>query len=142
MDENLNQKLLASFGDMGEALVAQSILEAGGVPCRVGDLAGLPKDLYGMIGSLGRIAGIWVLAVDVERATALLAEMRESGPIDDAALAAEAMAAGRESDAAARAEHAEQAADAGGKGFSPTARVLAFLGLLAALALVIAALHR
>jgi hypothetical protein len=78
---------------MGEAMVAQSVLEAGGVPCRIGDLASIPSHLYGIAGGMGRSVGLWVLEIDVERASSLLASGGDGSHVDEAALAAEAMAA-------------------------------------------------
>jgi hypothetical protein len=88
------ERLLASYGDLGEAMVAENVLRSGGVPCRVGDLAGLPSHLLGSLGGINRSVGIWVLETDVQRAVALLADMEAVGTaLDEEALAAEAMAA-------------------------------------------------
>lgn len=94
MADDLRERLLASYADLGEAMVIQNVLEASGVPCRVADLGHIPAHMFGIAGALGRSVGIWVLEADVERAASLLATMgaSESG-VDEEALAAEAMAA-------------------------------------------------
>ena len=90
MAEDLRDCLLASYADMGEAMVAQNVLEVGGVSCRIGDLAHIPSHLFGMAGGLGRSVGLWVLDIDVERASSLLATGMVG--IDEAALISEALA--------------------------------------------------
>lgn len=94
MTDEVRERLLASYGDMGEAMVVQNVLEAGGVPCRMADLADLPRHMFGILGAMDRSVGLWVLEADVERATALLATMgtTETG-VDEEMLAAEALAA-------------------------------------------------
>jgi hypothetical protein len=94
MADEMRERLLASYGDMGEAMVVQTVLEAGGVPCRIADLADLPRHMFGILGAMDRSVGLWVLEADVERATALLGTMEttESG-VDEEALAAEALTA-------------------------------------------------
>ena len=90
--DGLGELLLASFADMGEAMVVQNVLEAGEVPCRVADLANLPRHVFGIAGAAGRPVGIWILEVDAERARALLADMDTSATgVDEEALAAEAL---------------------------------------------------
>jgi hypothetical protein len=94
MADDLRERLLASFGDMGEAMVAQNVLDSAGVPCRVADLAGLPSHMMGTLGGINRSVGIWVLEPDVERAVAMLAAPGASGSgVDEEALTAEALAA-------------------------------------------------
>lgn len=94
MPDDLGERLLASYAGMSEAMVVQSVLEAGGVPCRVADLAHVPDHVFGVAGGLGRSVGVWVLEADVERATALLATLAATdGGVDEEALAAEALAA-------------------------------------------------
>ncbi len=94
MADDLRERLLASCADMGEAMVIQNVLQAGGVPCRVADLAHIPSHMFGIAGALGRSVGLWVLEVDVERATSLLATLAATGgAVDEEALAAEALAA-------------------------------------------------
>jgi hypothetical protein len=94
MADDLRERLLASYAHTGEAMVIQNVLEAGGVPCRVADLEHLPSHMFGMAGALGRSVGLWVLEVDVDRATSLLATMATTdGGVDEEALAAEALAA-------------------------------------------------
>ncbi len=94
MADPVRERLLASYGDLGEAMVAENVLHAGGVACRTGDLAGLPSHLLGSLGGINRSVGIWVLETDVERAVTLLAEMEAAGSaVDEDALAAEALAA-------------------------------------------------
>jgi Putative prokaryotic signal transducing protein len=90
--EHLRECLLASYAHMGEAMIAQNVLEAAGVPCRVGDLANIPSHLFGIAGAMGRSVGLWVLEIDLERATKLL-ESGVTENVDEDALAAEAMAA-------------------------------------------------
>jgi len=94
MADRIREHLLASCADTGEAMVLKSVLEANGVLCRIGDLAGVPAHLFGIAGAAGRSVGVWVLEGDVERATSLLATLGtpESG-VDEEALAAEAIAA-------------------------------------------------
>jgi putative signal transducing protein len=94
MAEELRERLLASYAGMGEAMVVQNVLEAGGVPCRLADLEQLPSHMLGMAGGLGRSVGLWVLEADVERATALLGTLAATGAgVDEEALEAEALAA-------------------------------------------------
>jgi hypothetical protein len=94
MAGNLRERLLASYADLGEAMVIQNVLEAGGVPCRVADLAQVPSHLFGIAGALGRSVGLWVLEADVDRATSLLATMATAGSgVDEEALEREALAA-------------------------------------------------
>jgi hypothetical protein len=94
MADDLRERLLASYADMGEAMVVQNVLQAGGVPCRVADLGHVPSHMFGMAGGLGRSVGLWVLEVDVERATTLLATLGATdGGVDEEALTAEALAA-------------------------------------------------
>jgi Putative prokaryotic signal transducing protein len=94
MADDLRERLLASYAHTGEAMVIQNVLEAGGVPCRVADLEHIPTHVLGMAGGLGRSVGLWVLEMDVERATSLLAALRTTdGGVDEEALAAEALAA-------------------------------------------------
>lgn len=94
MSRDLDQKLVASFADLGEAKLAGSILEDLGIPYRMADLAQLPRGVFGESGTLGRSAGIWVLEADHDRAAAALAELRSSeAAVDESALAAEALAA-------------------------------------------------
>jgi putative signal transducing protein len=84
---------------MGEAMVVQNVLQAGGVPCRIADLEQIPTHMLGMAGALGRSVGLWVLEPDVERATSLLATMATTDAgVDEEALEAEALSArpGRE----------------------------------------------
>ncbi len=85
MADPARERLLASYGDLGEAMVAENVLHAGGVACRVGDLAGLPSHLLGSLGGLNRSVGIWVLEADVARAHSVLATMRpaEADRLDD-----------------------------------------------------------
>src|SRR5512140_1405323 len=94
MGDPLRERLLASYADLGEALVVQNVLETEGIPCRVGDLANLPAHVLGIAGGMRRSVGLWVLESDAERATALLAELGAPEAIDDEALAAEALATG------------------------------------------------
>jgi hypothetical protein len=136
MDARLNKKLLATFADASEALAAQSLLEEGGVPCQVGDLAQLPSQMFGL-GTLGRSVGIWVLAADFEGASALLAELRESPGVDEASLAAEALAA-HAGAAEVEPPGAPERPGVGASRFSPAARALALV-LLLAVALGVAA---
>ncbi len=97
MSDGTRERLLASYGDMGHAMVVQNALESGGVPCRVGDLAGVPNHMLGMFGMAGRSIGVWVLEADAEQAAALLATLEGGdGGLDEDALAAEAMAAAPE----------------------------------------------
>ncbi|HEU4384723.1 MAG TPA: DUF2007 domain-containing protein [Anaeromyxobacteraceae bacterium] len=94
MADRLREHLLATFADRGAAMVIESVLEANGVPCRVGDVAGIPAHMLGIAGAAGRSVGVWVLEQDAERATSLLATMEAPGSgVDEEALAAEAMAA-------------------------------------------------
>ncbi len=94
MPDDLRERLLATYAGMGEAMVVQNVLEAGGVPCRVADLENIPSHVFGLAGALGRSVGLWVLEADVERACSLLATLgtADSG-VDEEALAAEALAA-------------------------------------------------
>ncbi len=107
MAHALRECLLASYADAGEAMVIQTVLEANGVPCRVGDLANVPSHLFGIGGAAGRSLGLWVLEADAERATSLLATLGAPESVDEEALAAEATAAAappaREAGAARRA---------------------------------------
>jgi hypothetical protein len=90
--DGLGELMLASFADMGEAMVVQNVLEAGGVPCRIADLANLPRHVFGIAGAAGRPVGIWILEVDAERARALLADLDTGATgVDEDALAAEAL---------------------------------------------------
>lgn len=94
MADDLRERLLASYAETGEAMVVQNVLETEGIPCRVADLAQLPRHVFGMAGALGRSVGVWVLEVDAERAKELLATLgtAEAG-VDEEALVAEALAA-------------------------------------------------
>src|SRR5512142_876861 len=127
MDENLNHVLVATYASIVEALVAKQILETAGVPCRLGDDAQLPNALYGMPGTIGRSAALWVLAGDLDRATALLAEMRGGGGVDEAELAEEALAS------------PEPATT--GSSWKLSRRAVAFLALVTAGALVALVVH-
>jgi hypothetical protein len=94
MTAPLRECLLASYSSAAEAMLVQNVLEVGGVPCRVGDLANLPSFMFGILGPMGRSIGVWVLEVNVVPARALLAEMRSpASSLDEAAVAEEAMAA-------------------------------------------------
>lgn len=94
MPDDLREQLLASYPDVGPAMIAQSVLESGGVPCRIYDLAGLPPQVFGMMGAHARPVGLWVLDVNAERAAAMLAAAGADGAVvDEDALAAEALAA-------------------------------------------------
>ena len=109
MPEPLRELLLASYADMGEAMVVRSVLEARGVTCRIGDLANLPTHVFGIAGGLRRSVGLYVLETDVERASAVLASGMSENEVDEEALAAAAMAAapeGAEVDEAAEADEA------------------------------------
>lgn len=108
MGDDLRERLLASYADLGEALVIQNVLETEGIPCRVGDLANLPAHVLGIAGGMRRAVGLWVLESDAERATALLAELGAPDAVDEEALAVEALAAGP----AARADAARTVAGA------------------------------
>jgi hypothetical protein len=88
------ERLLSTYGDMGAAMAVQSVLEAEGIPCRVGDLEGIPDHMRGMLGGLNRSVGVWVLESDVERAVELLGSAEQGGAPSEEALAAEALAAG------------------------------------------------
>jgi hypothetical protein len=94
MPDDLRERMLASYADLGEAMVVQNVLETGGVPCRVADLGNLPSHVVGMPGGMNRSMGLWVLEADVDRARELLATLgsTEHG-VDEEALAAEALAA-------------------------------------------------
>ncbi len=97
MTDASRERLLASYGDMGQAMVVQNALETSGVPCRIGNLAGVPNHLLGVFGMAGRSVGVWVLEADAERAASLLATLEANGgSVDEEALAAEAMAAAPE----------------------------------------------
>ncbi|HYD39310.1 MAG TPA: DUF2007 domain-containing protein [Anaeromyxobacter sp.] len=105
MDPSLDKKLVASFANRTEALAARTVLEDEGIPCELADLEQLPGDVIFGTGALGRSAGIWVLAADAERASALVAELLGSAGVDEAAIVTEASAsepeaAGREPSAA------------------------------------------
>ncbi len=132
-----DQKLLASFANISAAKVAQGMLEAAGIPCRVDDLAEIPSHLFGPLGSVGRSAGIWVLEVDLERAAAVMVEMRETADVvDEAALAAEAMAAGTPPEAEESAPEERMPPDGAGstpERRSPRGRTLAVVVLVAVL---------
>jgi hypothetical protein len=93
MADDLRERLLASYADLGQAMVIQNVLETEGIPCRVGDLADLPAHVLGIAGGMRRSVGLWVLEADVERATTLLATLGAPEAIDEEALAAEALAA-------------------------------------------------
>jgi hypothetical protein len=94
MSDDLRERLLASYADVGEAMVIQSLLEAEGIACRVADLAQIPSHMLGIAGSLNRSVGLYVLESDVERATSLLATLAApENAVDEEALAAEAEAA-------------------------------------------------
>jgi hypothetical protein len=95
MTDPLRECLLASYSSAAEAMLVQNVLEAGGVPCRVGDLANLPSFMFGVLGPMGRSVGVWVLEANAERARALRLEMGSpASSLDEAAVAEEAMAAG------------------------------------------------
>jgi Putative prokaryotic signal transducing protein len=92
--DDVRERLLASYAHMGEAMVVQNVLQAGGVPCRIADLEQIPTHVLGMAGALGRSVGLWVLEMDVERATSLLSTMAATdAAVDEEALAAEALSA-------------------------------------------------
>ncbi len=94
MADRRRERLLATCADRGEAMVIESVLEANGVICRVGDLAGVPAHMFGIAGAAGRSVGVWVLETEVERATLLLATLGTPGSgMDEEALAAEAVSA-------------------------------------------------
>lgn len=94
MADDLRERLLTTYAHMGEAMVVQNVLQAGGVPCRVADLAHVPSHMLGVAGAMGRSVGLWVLEVDVERATSLLAALATTeARVDEDALAAEALGA-------------------------------------------------
>lgn len=132
MDQGLNKQLIASFANTTEALAAQAALEAEGIPCELGDLAQLPSPyLFGGMGALGRSAGIWVLQVDAERAAAVIAELRESGAVDEAALAAEAMAGAEPGSGEPGPARPGIVPGAGPTRFSATAQILAVVLLVA-----------
>lgn len=135
MDPELDQKLLASFADLAEAQVARSVLEAAGIPCRVDDLGQLPGVMLSELGSLGRSAGIWVLAGDLERAAAAIAEFRGAGSVDDAELEAQAMAEAF-GPAAERDSHAAEGATAPESRFSRRSKAVALFWLVAGAALI------
>lgn len=95
MADDLGERLLASYADLGEAMVIQNVLETEGIPCRIADLAQLPSHVFGMGGTLGRSVGLWVLEVDAERAVSLLAALgAPETAVNEEALTAEALAAG------------------------------------------------
>ncbi len=108
MRADLGERLLASYADLGEAMVAKSFLEAQGIPCRTDDLANLASHALGIAGSLGRSVGLWVLEADVERAVSLLAGATSENLVDEDALAAEAIAAGEEGETEGRARDSEK----------------------------------
>ncbi|MBI5069973.1 MAG: DUF2007 domain-containing protein [Deltaproteobacteria bacterium] len=94
MGDDLRERLLASYADMGQAMVVQSVLEIEGIACRIADLGELPSHTFGMAGGLHRSVGLWVLEPEAERARSLLAELGSAeGAVDEEALAAEALAA-------------------------------------------------
>lgn len=94
MLEPSRDRLLASYADMGEAMVVQNVLQTGGVTSRLADLAQVPSHMFGIAGALNRSVGLWVREDDVERACALLATMQEAGAgLDEDELTAEALAA-------------------------------------------------
>jgi len=94
MSDSSRDRLLASYGDMGEAMVVQNVLQAGGVSCRLVDLAQVPSHMFGIAGGLNRSVGLWVREDDVERASALLASLQKAGAdLDEDELTAEALAA-------------------------------------------------
>lgn len=91
----LRERMLASYAELGEAMVHQNVLEAEGIPCRVADLARFHDHMLGVAGGLGRSVGLWVLEADAERAASILATLGSGeGAVDEEALATEAMAAG------------------------------------------------
>jgi hypothetical protein len=94
MTDDARDRLLASYAEMGEAMVIQNVLESEGIACRVGDLDNLPAHTFGILGWTGRSVGIWVAERDVERAKGLLVTLGspETG-VDEEALAAEALRA-------------------------------------------------
>lgn len=86
--------LLASYADMGEAMVIQNVLETEGIRCRMLDLDNVPPHLFGMPGAAGRSVGLWVSGADVDRARSLLTTLGSTETtVDAAALEAEALAA-------------------------------------------------
>jgi hypothetical protein len=94
MSDDPGEHLLASYPGLAAAVVAQNVLEAGGVPCRIADLANLPQYAFSIMGAYARPVGLWVLEADVERAEALLDSTDGDGSaVDEEALAAEALAA-------------------------------------------------
>lgn len=94
MGDDLRERLLASYPDMGQAMVVQNVLESEGIACRIADLGELPSHAFGMAGGLRRSVGLWVLELEAERARSLLAELDSAdGAVDEEALAAEALAA-------------------------------------------------
>jgi len=94
MTESARDELLRSFPDMGSALMAQNVLEAEGLHCRLNDLANVPAHALGIWGGMGRSVGLWVRDVDVERANELLQTMGSAeAPVNAADLEAEALAA-------------------------------------------------
>jgi hypothetical protein len=105
MTEPARDELLRSFADFGSAMMAQSVLEAGGVRCRLNDLANVPSQALGVWGGMGRSVGLWVGEADVAHANELLETMGSAeAPVDPAELEAEAIAAperGQDEDAPA-----------------------------------------
>ncbi|HET9599685.1 MAG TPA: DUF2007 domain-containing protein [Anaeromyxobacteraceae bacterium] len=90
----MRETLLASYADLGEAMVIENVLEAEGIPCRVADLAQLPAHTLGIGGRYGRSVGLWVLEADLERARSVLATLgAPEHAVDEEALAAAAEAA-------------------------------------------------
>jgi hypothetical protein len=139
MGDDVRERLLASYGDMGQAMVAQSVLESGGVPCRVGDLAGLPGHLMGSLGGINRSVGVWVLEPDVERATAMLAATETAdGGVDEEALAAAAPGGAVREDEGAPMAAPGGALAARAPGAPPVARVTFLLAVAVAAALLAA----
>ena len=92
--DDLRERLLASYADLGEAMVIQNVLEAEGIASRVEDLGHVPDHVFGIAGALKRSVGLYVLEVDVDRAGALLATLgAPENAVDEEALRAQAEAA-------------------------------------------------
>jgi hypothetical protein len=117
---------------MDEALVAQSALEAEGIPARAGDLANVEVRLFGSIlGNLGRSGGVWVRGEDLERARSTLADL-QSPETDEAALEAEALGAGASEAVASEAQppRAARGFGRGARGAAALLLVLVAVGVL------------
>jgi hypothetical protein len=94
MADASRDRLLASYADMGEAMVIQNLLEAEGIRCRIMDLDNVPAHLFGILGPISRSVGVWVAEPELERAVSLLSTLGAvETRIDEEALAAEALAA-------------------------------------------------